>query len=82
MENFIFCAVIQTSDFQVLQECKSWPFGNGAVQMFFFWQPTRTMFAGKFVKWEKFLAVLREYIFYNVEWVEFRKMSEVFSEKL
>ena len=35
------------------------------------------MFDGKFVKWV-FLAMLREYIFYNVEWAEVRKINEVF----
>ena len=29
-----------------------------------------------------FLAVLQEYIFYNVEWAEIRKMSGIFWAKL
>ena len=33
---------------------------------------------GKFIKPERFLAVLREHIAFNVELVEFRKMSVVF----
>ena len=35
------------------------------------------MFAGKFVKSESFLAVLRVDIIVNVKWVEVRKISEV-----
>ena len=46
----------------------------------FFWQ--HQTFAGKFVKWERFLAVLREHIFFNVEWIDFGKMTEVFWVKL
>ena len=71
----------QTFAFKVLRECSSWASRNGVVQMFFCTQ-TRNMFAGKFVKWERFLAVLSEHIFSNVEWVEFYKMSEVFWAKL
>ena len=44
--------------------------------------PTRDMFAGKSVKWVTFLVVLLESIFYNSEWVEVLKMSEVFQAKL
>ena len=43
------------------------------------------MFTGKFVKWERILAVLavlREHIFFNVEWVGVGKMSELFWAKL
>ena len=40
------------------------------------------MSAGKFVKWERFLAVLREHIIFNVKWVEVRKKSEAFRSKL
>ena len=61
---------IQRFDFQVLQECSSWASINGAVLMLF-QTPTKNMF----------LDVLQEYIFYNVEWVEVRKMSEVFWAK-
>ena len=43
--------------------------------------PTRNMFAGKFVKWVRFLALLREYIFCNVDWVEVCKMNKVFWAK-
>ena len=52
-------------------EYSSWESKNGAVQMFFL-TPTTNMF----------LAMLREYIFYNVEWDEIRKMSELFWTKL
>ena len=48
----------------------------------FFLAPTRNMLAGKFVKRVRSLAVLREYIFYKVEWVEIRKMSKVFWAKI
>ena len=44
--------------------------------------PTRNMLAGKLVKWLRPLPVLREYIFYNVEWVEVRKISKGFWAKL
>ena len=47
-----------------------WASRNGAVD-FFFLTPTRNMF----------LAVFQEYTFYNVEWVELRKISEVFFDK-
>ena len=43
---------------------------------------TRNKFAGKFVKRVRFLAVLREHIFCNVDWVEVCQMSEVFLMKL
>ena len=38
----------------------------------------RQIFMGKFVKWGRCLAGFWEHIFYNVEWVEVRKMGEVF----
>ena len=57
---------IMTLAFQVLRECSSWPSKNVAVQRFFM-TPARNMFAGKLVKWVKFFAVLREFIFYNFE---------------
>ena len=44
--------------------------------------PHRNKFAGKFVKSERFLAVLREHIIFNVKRVEVRKMTEVFGVKL
>ena len=40
------------------------------------------MFAGKFVKSERFLSVLRQHIIFNVKRVEVHKMSEVFLAKL
>ena len=58
--------VIQTFAFQALRECISLASNIGAMQMFFL-TPTKNMF----------LAVLRECIFYTVEWFEVRKMSEV-----
>ena len=48
----------------------------------FYLIPTRNMFAGKFVEWVRFSAVLQVavavYIFYNVEWVKVRRMGDVF----
>ena len=43
---------------------------------------TPNMFTGKFVKWERFSAVLREHIISDVKWIEVRNMSEVFWAKL
>ena len=60
----------------MLEECSSWAPRNGAVPMFL--SDTNQMFAGKFVKWERFLAVLGEHMFFNVERVEVHKVSEVF----
>ena len=71
------CRNLQTFAFKVLQECSFWASGNGTVQMFFL-TPNRNMFAWKFPKWERFLAVFREDIIFNVKWVEVRKMSEIF----
>ena len=50
---------------------------NGAVQIFFL-APNRNALAGKFVKSEGFLAVLRVDIIFNVKRVEVRKISEGF----
>ena len=72
---------IQTFAFKVLQECSSWASRKGAVQIFFL-TPNRNMTAGKFVKSERFLAVLQEHIIFNVKWVEVRKKSEAFRSKL
>ena len=60
----------------MFQECGSWTPRN-AVQMLFL-TPNKNMFAGKFVKSERVLAVLREQFVVNVKLVEIRKMSEVF----
>ena len=43
-----------------------------------FLTPNKNMFAGKFVKSERVLAVLREHFVVNVKLVEIRKMTEVF----
>ena len=67
--------------FKVLQKSSSWASGNGAVQMLFL-TPNRNMFTGKFVNWERFLAVFWEHIVFNFKRVEIRKMSEVFWAKL
>ena len=68
---------IQTFAFKVLQEYSSLASRNDAAQMIFL-TPNRNMFAGIFVKSERFLTMLREHIIFNVKWVEVRKMSEVF----
>ena len=65
---------IQAFALKVLQECSSWASRNVPVQMFFL-TPNRNIFAGEF---ERFLAVLREHIIFNVSWVEIRKMNEFF----
>ena len=75
------CRNIQTFAFKVLQECSSLTSANGTVQIFFV-TPNRKIFAGKFVKRERFLVVLREHIIFNVKWDEVRKMSEVVWAKL
>ena len=70
---------IQTFAFKVLQECSSWASRNGTVQILFL-TPNWNMFAGKFVKLESLLAVLRERIISNAKWDEIRKMGEVFEQ--
>ena len=68
--------IIQTFAFKMLQECSSWASRNGVVQMFFL-TPNRSVFAGKFLKSERLLAVLRKHIFSTsselrfVKWVRF-----------
>ena len=52
--------------FQSASRMHSWALRNGAVQIFFL-TPNRNMFPGKFVKSERFLAVLREHIVFNVK---------------
>ena len=52
---------IQTFVFKVFQECSFWASKNGAVQILFL-TPNRNMFAGIFVKSERFLAVLRRHV--------------------
>ena len=68
---------IQAFTFKVFQECGSWMSRNDAVQMLFL-MPNRNMFAGKFVKSERVLAVLLEQFLVNVKLVEIRRMSKVF----
>ena len=72
---------IQTFTFKEFQECGSWASRNDAVQMLFL-TPNRNMFAGKFVKSERVLAVLLEQFVVNVNLVEIGKMSGVFWAKL
>ena len=68
---------IQAFTFKVFQECGSWASRNDAVQMLFL-TPNRNMFAGKFVKSERVLAVLLEQFVVNVKLIEIGKMSGVF----
>ena len=77
---------IQTFAFKVLQECISWASRN-VLHHFckcFFRTPNRKMFAGQFIKWKKFLVILREHIIFSVieAEVEVHKMNEVFRAKL
>ena len=66
--------------FKVLRECISWESRNDAAPIFF--SDTNQMIAERFVNWERFFSVLRKHIGFNVEWVQVRKMSEVFWMKL
>ena len=68
---------IQTFTFKAFQECGSWASRNDVVQMLFL-LPNRNMFAGKFVKSERVLAVLLEQFVVNVKLIEIGKMSGVF----
>ena len=73
---------IQTFAFKVLQEFSSSASTNAAVQISFL-TPKRNMFTRKFVKPERFLAVLRDHFIFNVNFnVKVCKMSEVFWAKL
>ena len=45
---------------------------------FFFPDTHRNSFAGKFVKWERFLIMFREHFIINIKWLEVQKISEVF----
>ena len=69
------CRNMLTIAFKVLRKCSSWAARNGAVQML-------NMSAGKFLKSERFLAVLQEHIIFNVKRFEVRKISKVFRAKL
>ena len=74
---------IQAFAFKVIQECSSWESRKGAVQLFFLTpKKKKKMLARKFVKGDRFLAVLREHVILNVEWVEICKMSEFFWVKI
>ena len=48
----------------------------------FYLKPNKKMLAGKFVKQERFLAVLRKHIKFNVKLVDVHKISDVFWAKL
>ena len=72
---------MQAFAFKVIQECSSWESRKGVVQLFFL-ASKQKMLARKFVKGDRFLAVLREHVILNVEWVEICKMSEFFWVKI
>ena len=72
---------MQVFAFKVIQECSSWESRKGVVQLFFL-ASKQKMLARKFVKGDRFLAVLREHVILNVEWVEICKMSEFFWVKI
>ena len=82
LENKIFLKEIyrniQIFAFKVLQECSSWVSRNDAVQIFFL-TPHRNMFARKFVKSERFLAVFGSILFLLSSELG---MTEVFLAKL
>ena len=70
---------IQTFVFKVLQECSSWTSKNGAVQMFFM-APNRNMFAGKFVKSEKFWLCCGSMLFSTSSEMRFVKSASFLNE--
>ena len=57
---------MQTFALKVLQEYSFGASGRAAVQMFFL-TPNSNIIAEKFVKSERFLAVLQEHIIFNVK---------------
>ena len=67
-KNFLteICRNMQTFALKVLQECSFGVSGRAAVQMFFL-TPNSNIIAEKFVKSERFLAVLQEHIIFNVK---------------
>ena len=58
--------ITQTFAFPVFRECSSWASRNGAVQIYFS-DTNQKHICWKICKVSGFLAVLREYIFENVE---------------
>ena len=60
------CRIIQTFAFPVFREWSSWASRNGAVQIYFS-DTNQKDICWKICKVNGFLAVLREYIFENVE---------------
>ena len=44
--------------------------------------PSRNMSAEKFLKTERFLAVLQQHTIFNIKWVEVRKMNDFYRAKL
>ena len=65
----------------MLRDCSSSVPKNGAVQMLFS-DTSYNYVCWKICKGSRFLTVLREYIFYNVERVEIHKINEAFCIKL
>ena len=70
---------IHALSFKVFPKCSSLASRNGAIQIFFL-TPNRKSFAGKFIKWKKFLVVFRGHISINVEWDEARRTSGIFEQ--
>ena len=72
--------IIQIFSFPVFWKCSSRAFRNGAVQIFFS-DTNQEHVCWKICKVSEFSAVLREYIFYNVEWLEVCNVSKAFKAK-
>ena len=74
---------LQAFTFKVIQECSSWESRKGAVQLFFLTPKKKKKNAcQKIFKVRQVLAVLREHVILNVEWVEICKMIEFFWAKI
>ena len=71
---------ILTFAFKVLQECRSWSSRNGGVH--FFSDTKQKLVFWKTFKVRKAFGFLWEHIIFNVKWVKFCKMSEIFWAKL
>ena len=70
---------MQTFVFKVPQKCSSWASRNGAVQIFSL-TPSRNISAGKYLKSERFLAVLREHVFSMSSELRFAKSVRSFAQ--
>ena len=70
---------MQTFVFKVPQKCSSWASRNGAVQIFSL-TLSRNISAGKYLKSERFLAVLREHVFSMSSELRFAKSVRSLAE--